>query len=100
MREFFASASPDDLFRALDTRGWDVEAACAVFQDSRSGEGFQGGRPGKFVKDAPPHDARLSLWFDSVAEGLQGRRRVAYPFRLRQSVDATRREMPSSSFSM
>ncbi len=100
MRECFERASPDDLFLVLDTSGWDVQAACAVFQDSRSGESVQGGRPGKFVKGAPPNDSLLSLLFDNVAEGLQRRRRVAYPSHLRQPVDATRREMPSSSFSM
>lgn len=41
MRDFFASATPEDLFEALDARDWNVSAACAAFGDSddRHGHG-------------------------------------------------------------
>lgn len=83
MRDFFTSAAPDDLFRALDTKGWDVAAACAVFDDGTSGEG--GGKsaldiermcvPEEYKQRASTQGSRLKLWFDGVAEELKGRRK-------------------------
>lgn len=39
MRDFFVSAAPEDLFRALDFRKWDVNGACAAFDDVGHGNG-------------------------------------------------------------
>lgn len=110
MRDFFASAAPDDLFRALDTKGWDVAAACAVFDDGKSGEGggLAGGKstfslkgtcvPGKPEERASTQGPGLKLWFDGVAEELKGRRREAFAGRRRQSFHGNHGQMPSSRF--
>ncbi|CAM9336138.1 unnamed protein product, partial [Hapterophycus canaliculatus] len=70
MRDFFASAAPEDLFEALDTKAWDVAAACADFDDSASGKGR--GENGKPVEVASTPASRVTLWFDGVAEELKG----------------------------
>lgn len=110
MRDFFASAAPEDLFRALDSKGWDVAAACAVFDDVKTGEG--GGRSfgmpaGDLKRTCAPREPeerastpgpRFKLWFDSVAEELQGRHREAFATLRRPSFHGSHGQRPSSRF--
>lgn len=112
MREFFASASPDDLFQALDSKGWDVAAACAVFDDGKSAHG-RGPAAGLATFDvertcmprgseerASTQGGPFKLWFDGVAEELKGRRRnsfAAAPSR-QQSFYGSFSQMPPSGF--
>lgn len=75
MREIFASAAPENLFKALDTKDWDVAAACAVFGDSKSGDG----RPKvdvarASVPAASTTESRHGLFFGGVAQELRGLR--------------------------
>lgn len=106
MRDFFASAAPDDLFQALDSKGWDVAAACAVFDDGKSGEGGGAGGipafdPGQSEERASTQGGPFKLLFDSVAEELKGRRREAFATPRRQSFPRkSSSQMPSSRFGM
>ncbi|CAB1100595.1 unnamed protein product [Ectocarpus sp. CCAP 1310/34] len=88
MREIFANAAPDNLFKALDTEDWDVAAACAVFGDSTSGDSrpkldvARASAPG-----ASATESRSGLFFGGVAQELRGLRGLdAWSFRRRSSM--------------
>lgn len=111
MRDFFASAAPEDLFQALDSKGWDVAAACAVFDDGKSGEGgsLAAGKrasdlertsmPGESEERTSAQGGPFKIWFDGVAEELKGRRRNAFATpRRQQSFNGSHSQMPSSRF--
>ncbi|CBJ27095.1 expressed unknown protein [Ectocarpus siliculosus] len=88
MREIFASAAPENLFKALDTKDWDVAAACAVFGDSTSGDS----RPKldvarASVPGASATGSRSGLFFGGVAQELRGLQGLdAWSFRRRSSM--------------
>lgn len=110
MRDFFASAAPDDLFQSLDSKGWDVTEACAVFDDGKSGEvGWAAaGKPALDQRTCMPGDSGkrpstqggpFKLWFDGVTEELKGRRRKAFAAAgSRQSFHQNHGQVPSSRF--
>lgn len=107
MRDIFPNASPEDLFQALDTRGWNVTQACAAFGDGKSAGGVCGGRPtvdlertcvpAHSVKGTSTPDSRFRLWFDGVAEELKGRRGAFSPG-YRRPYPGNPGQMPSSRF--
>ncbi|CAM9286547.1 unnamed protein product [Ectocarpus sp. 12 AP-2014] len=88
MREIFASAAPDNLFKALDTKDWDVAAACAVFDDSTSGDSRPKlGVARASVPGASSTESRSGLFFGGVAQELRGLRGLdARSFRRRSSM--------------
>ena len=115
MRDFFASAAPEDLFQTLDSKGWDVEAACAVFGDGKSEEGgslapgkpafgfaqtsVTGGSEERGSASASGQGWPFKIFFDGVAEELRGRRGkpFATPHR-QQSFHGNHSQMPSPRF--
>lgn len=103
MRDTFASAAPDDLYRVLAAHGWDVPTACEAFTENRDGrhnnQGMDSAGESTAVaiastrladrlawdrarssfrapggQQATP-DSRFKLWFDGVADELKGRYR-------------------------
>lgn len=98
MRDFFASAAPENLFEALDSKAWDVAAACADFDDNASGQGR--GEKRKSGEDASSTPAsRVTLFFEGVAEELKGRRReLLSPPRHRQPFARGSLQIPPASF--
>lgn len=108
MRDIFPNASPEDLFEALDTRGWNVTQACAVFGGGICPGGACGGlpkvdlertcAPGDSMGGNSEQDSQFRLWFDSVAEELRGRHRVAFSPGRRQQFPGNPGQMPSWRF--
>lgn len=108
MRDAFPNASPEDLFRALDTRGWNVAQACADFGDGKSGNGVCGGRPtvdlertcvrGDSVEGTSGPHSWIGLWFGNVAEELRRQEREAFSPGRGQPFPGLPGQMPSSRF--
>ncbi|CAN0106327.1 unnamed protein product [Scytosiphon promiscuus] len=100
MRDFFASAAPEDLFKALDAKGWDVAAACANFDDvDVANKGDRGGERGTSVKGDLTPASRVTLFFEGVAEELKGRRReVLSPPCHRQPLTGGSLQVPPPPF--
>lgn len=121
MRDFFASAAPEDLYMALAAHDWDVPAACAAFIDNGDGrhnnhnnqridvEGGSAaaaastGSVGRLGWDRtrsslgasglqqPAPHSRFKLWFDGVADELKGRYRGPFLPRSRERYYRMRR---------
>ncbi|CAN0364537.1 unnamed protein product [Laminaria digitata] len=69
MRDIFASAAPDDLYRALAAHDWDVQAACAAFPDTGDDNGD--GRHNKQGIDVAAGSAAAAA---EASSGLAARR--------------------------